>query len=312
MSIQKIAMIFPGQGSQSTGMLSGFLQPVVQKTFQEASDILSYDLWALLQHDPAEKLNQTEITQPALLTASVALWRLWCERGGAVPLVLAGHSLGEYSALVCSEALSFPDAVKLVAMRGKLMQEAVPQGTGAMAAIIGLTPAEIDTLCQNAAQGEVVSAANINAPGQIVIAGHSGAVLRVMAAAGEAGARMVKKLDVSVSSHCALMKDASEKLNQLLKDIDLKLPHIPVIHNADVKIHHDIDAIKKALSCQLYSPVRWVESIQKITAAYAIDKMIECGPGKILSGLNKRIGSIQTVSLSDPLLFEEALKICST
>jgi [acyl-carrier-protein] S-malonyltransferase len=316
---KKIAFLFPGQGSQSVGMLSGFsTESIIQQTFQEASEILSYDLWVLIQHDPEGKLNQTEITQPALLTASVALWRLWRERDGMMPLVLAGHSLGEYSALVCSEALSFREAVKLVAMRGKFMQEAVPQGLGAMAAVIGLSPEQIDNICQHAAQGEIVSAANLNAPGQIVIAGNNSAVERAMEMAKESDARLVKKLEVSVPSHCALMMSASEKLNIILENINIKSPKIPVIHNTDANIHQDISKIKQALSRQLYSPVRWVESIQNILKDHKDDQdhqiglMIECGPGKILAGLNKRIGNIQTLSLSEPLLFEEALKTCST
>lgn len=309
---KKIAMVFPGQGSQSVGMLSGFSNNIIQQTFREASEILSYDLWDVAQNNAENKLNVTEITQPVLLTASVALWRLWLDQNGAMPIVLAGHSLGEYSALVCSEVLSFSDAVRLVSERGKFMQEAVPEGQGAMAAIIGLSIEQLDEICQIASEGEVVSAANINSPGQIVIAGHAGAVMRAMNLSKEKGAKLVKKLDVSVPSHCALMNLAAEKLSLLLDNIDIKIPKIPVIHNATADVKQDIMGIKQALSCQLFSPVRWIESIEKIVKNYPVDIIIECGPGKTLSGLNKRIiDTVQTISLSEPSLFEEALKLCS-
>lgn len=310
---KKIAMVFPGQGSQSMGMLSGYINnSIIEKTFQEASEILSYDLWDIIKNNVDNKLNQTEITQPALLTASVALWRLWLDQNGVKPVVMAGHSLGEYSALVCSEALSFSDAVKLVSQRGKFMQQAVPEGVGAMAAIIGLSLEQLDEICRTASEGEIVSQANINSPGQIVIAGHTGAVDRTMKLSKEAGAKLVKKLDVSVPSHCALMNSASEKLSVLFNNIDIKIPKIAVINNTDAEVQQDSIMIKQALSRQLYTPVRWVESVEKIVKNYAVDIIIECGPGKVLSGLNKRIVNIQTLSLSEPTFFEEALKLCLT
>jgi len=309
---KKIAMVFPGQGSQSMGMLSGFSNTIIQETFQEASEILSYDLWDIIQNNINNKLNQTEITQPALLTASIALWRLWLDQNGVRPVVMAGHSLGEYSALVCSEALSFSDAVKLVSQRGKLMQEAVPEDQGTMAAIVGLSLEQLDEICETASEGEIVSTANINSPGQIVIAGHTGAVDRAMSLSKEKGAKLVKKLDVSVPSHCALMNTASEKLSVLLNNSDIKIPKIAVIHNADTDIRKDVAGIRQVLSRQLFSPVRWVESIEKIVKNYAVEIIIECGPGKVLSGLNKRIVNIQTLSLSEPVLFEEALISCLT
>ncbi len=310
---KKIAMVFPGQGSQSMGMLSGFLNEIIQKTFQEASEILAYDLWDIVKNNVSNKLNLTEITQPALLTASIALWRLWLDQGGILPIVLAGHSLGEYTALVCSQALSFSDAVKLVSQRGKYMQEAVPEGQGAMAAIIGLSIQQLNEICQTASEGEIVSPANINSPGQIVIAGHAGAVERAMALSQQTeGVRLVKKLDVSVPSHCALMNSAAERLSILLNNIDVHIPKIAVINNADGDVQEDTVSIKQALSRQLFSPVRWVESVEKIVKNYAVDTIIECGPGKVLAGLNKRIVNIQTLSLSEPALFEEALKSCST
>lgn len=300
---QRIAMVFPGQGSQSVGMLQTLAQKfaLIEKTFSEASSVLNYDLWDIVQNGPAEKLNQTAITQPALLAASVALWRLWNELNHAKPVVFAGHSLGEYSALVCANALAFEDAVNLVSLRGQYMQEAVPLGVGSMAAIIGLAEETLISICKNDAQNEIVSCANFNSPGQIVIAGNVAAVERVMANAKAAGAKLVKKLDVSVPSHCLLMKPAAEKLAQQLDKITLHKPEIPVIHNADVISHENSADIKLALKKQLVSPVRWVETVNKITHDYAIEKIVECGPGKVLIGLNKRITDIPTASVEEQL-----------
>ncbi|MDX2164399.1 MAG: ACP S-malonyltransferase [Gammaproteobacteria bacterium] len=303
--MQKIAMVFPGQGSQSVGMLNAFETlphfSLMQELFAQASDILSYDLWKLIQEGPLEKLNQTEITQPALLVSSVALWKLWKTKSDVMPIVFAGHSLGEYSALVCSGVLSFEEGVKCVANRGKYMQEAVPEGKGAMAAIIGLTPEKIGEICKTASEGEIVSAANINAPGQIVIAGEAQAVDRAMSAAKTAGAKLIKKLDVSVPSHCALMNGAAEKLKLLMDTMNFQKPYIPVIQNTSASVNNSIEEIKTALCDQLFSPVRWVESIERLSRDFAPEVIIECGPGKVLAGLNKRIMTIPTISIEDAL-----------
>lgn len=303
--MQKIAMVFPGQGSQSVGMLNAFHTlprfSLMQELFAQASDILSYDLWKLIQEGPLEKLNQTEITQPALLVSSVALWKLWKTKSDVMPIVFAGHSLGEYSALVCSGVLSFEEGVKCVANRGKYMQEAVPEGKGAMAAIIGLTPEKIDEICKTVSEGEIVSAANINAPGQIVIAGEAQAVDRAMIAAKMAGAKLIKKLDVSVPSHCALMKGAAEKLKLLMDTMNFQKPDIPVIQNTSASVNNNIEEIKAALCDQLFSPVRWVESIERLSRDFGPEVIIECGPGKVLAGLNKRIMTTPTISIEDAL-----------
>lgn len=301
---QHFAMVFPGQGSQSVGMLQNAAQKfaLIEKTFSEASHILNYDLWDIVKNGPAEKLNQTEITQPALLVASIALWRLWNELGNVKPSVLAGHSLGEYSALVCANVINFADAVNLVSLRGRYMQEAVPHGVGAMAAIIGLAEADLTLLCEDESKNnETVSCANFNSPGQIVIAGNSAAVERVMVNAKAAGAKLVKKLDVSVPSHCLLMKPAAEKLAQQLDKITFNKPTIPVIHNADVLVHDESEAIKSALKKQLVSPVCWVETVNKIAQHYHAQKIIECGPGKVLAGLNKRITDIPTINVEEQI-----------
>ena len=303
--MQQLAIVFPGQGSQSVGMLNAYHTlprfSLMQELFSQASDILSYDLWKMIQEGPAEKLNQTEITQPALLVSSVALWTLWKTQSDITPAVFAGHSLGEYSALVCSGVLSFEEGVKCVANRGKYMQEAVPEGKGAMAAIIGLTPEKIDEICHSVSQGEIVSAANINAPGQIVIAGETKAVDRAMVAAKEAGAKLIKKLDVSVPSHCALMKSAADKLKILMDNMKFNIPQIPVIQNTSASSTNNIVEIKTALFQQLSSPVRWVESIEALSRDFAPEVIIECGPGKVLAGLNKRIMTIPTISIEDAL-----------
>ncbi len=297
---EKLAFVFPGQGSQAVAMLSDFAeQEIVQQTFTEASEALGYDLWQLVAQGPAEKLNQTNFTQPALLTASVALWRLWNSVSDIKPDVVAGHSLGEYSALVCAEVLSLADAVKLVEKRGELMQACVPERVGAMAAVIGLADDVIINACEQAQENEVVSAVNFNSPGQVVIAGHKAAVERAGELCKEAGAKRVLPLPVSVPSHCALMKDAAEKLALELDHITLKPAKIDVVNNVDVAVESDPEAIKKALVRQLYSPVRWSETVVEL-AKGGVNVAVEVGPGKVLQGLLKRIDkSINCVSLND-------------
>ncbi len=285
-----LAFVFPGQGSQSMGMLDALANEFtdVEKTFRAASEVLGYDLWDIVQNGPAEKLNSTDITQPAMLAAGVAVWRVWQARGGTQPAVLAGHSLGEYSALVCGGSLAFEDAIKLVAERGRLMQQAVPAGTGAMAAVLGLDDDVVRAVCTEAAAGEVVEAVNFNSPGQVVVAGHKTAVERVVELAKAKGAKRALLLPVSVPSHCALMQPAAEKLATVLEGVAIQPPQIPVINNVDVAMPTDPAAIRSALVRQLHSPVRWVETVQKM-AADGVDRLIECGPGKVLVGLNKRI-----------------------
>lgn len=288
--MSKTAFIFPGQGSQSVGMLADVAEqfPIIEETFAEASDALDYDLWALVQKDEEGKLSQTEYTQPALLTASIALWRLWEQQGNATPDYLAGHSLGEYSALVAAGVLALKDAVKLVEARGQFMQQAVPAGTGKMAAIIGLDDDAIRNACIESAQDEVVEAVNYNSPGQVVIAGSSAAVERAMEACKEAGAKRALPLPVSVPSHCALMKPAAEKLSEMLATIEFAEPSIAVINNVDVAVEVSGEKIKDALVRQLHSPVRWTETVQKL-ATDGVEQLHECGPGNVLSGLAKRI-----------------------
>ncbi|MGF1690627.1 ACP S-malonyltransferase [Photobacterium kagoshimensis] len=288
--MSKFAIVFPGQGSQAVGMLAELAEKfsVVTDTFAEASEVLGYDLWALVQNGPAEDLNQTHRTQPALLTASVAIWRVWQQEGGEQPTVVAGHSLGEYSALVCAGVIDFKDAVKLVELRGQLMQEAVPAGIGAMSAIIGLDNDAIAKACEEAAQGQVVSPVNFNSPGQVVIAGNKEAVERANVLCKEAGAKRALPLPVSVPSHCELMKPAADKLAVALENVEFKAPAIPVINNADVATETDPAAIKLALVKQLYGPVRWTESVERM-AEDGIEQLLEMGPGKVLTGLTKRI-----------------------
>lgn len=286
----QLAFVFPGQGSQTVGMLADLAAayPAVEETFREASDVLGYDLWQLVSQGPTEELNKTWQTQPALLAASVAIYRVWQQQGGQQPALMAGHSLGEYSALVCAGVLNFADAIKLVELRGKLMQEAVPEGTGAMQAIIGLDDAAIAKACEESAQGEVVSPVNFNSPGQVVIAGNKEAVERAGAACKAAGAKRALPLPVSVPSHCALMKPAADKLALTLETITFNAPAVPVINNVDVKAETDAHAIRHALIRQLYSPVRWTESVEAM-AAQGVTQLIEMGPGKVLTGLTKRI-----------------------
>ena len=301
--MKKFAMVFPGQGSQTVGMLAELAgdYPIVQETFKQASEVLGYDLWQLVQEGPAEELNKTWQTQPALLTASVAVYRVWQQKYPALkPEVMAGHSLGEYSALVCAGVLDFQDAVKLVELRGKLMQQAVPEGAGAMYAIIGLDNDSIIKACQNAEQGEVVSAVNFNSPGQVVIAGAKAAVERAAVLCKEAGAKRALPLAVSVPSHCALMKPAADQLAVSLESIAVKSPAVAVINNVDVKTENDAQAIRHALVRQLYSPVRWTETVEKM-ATNGIEVLVEIGPNKVLNGLTKRIAdNLQAVSVNDP------------
>ena len=300
--MKKFAMVFPGQGSQTVGMLAELASdyPIVQETFKQASEVLGYDLWQLVQEGPAEELNKTWQTQPALLTASVAVYRVWQQKYPALkPEVMAGHSLGEYSALVCAGVLDFQDAVKLVELRGKLMQQAVPEGTGAMYAIIGLDNDAIINACKQAEQGEVVSAVNFNSPGQVVIAGAKAAVERAAALCKEAGAKRALPLAVSVPSHCALMKPAADQLSVSLESITLKEAGVSVLNNVDVKNEIEADAIRNALVRQLYSPVRWTETVEKM-AQNGVEVLVEVGPGKVLNGLTKRIvDSLQAVSVND-------------
>lgn len=284
-----LAFVFPGQGSQSLGMLAelGAQHAVVRDTFAEASAALGYDLWALVQEGPEERLNQTDKTQPAILTASIALWRLWQAEGGVQPAYVAGHSLGEYSALVAAGSLAFADAVKLVERRGQLMQEAVPAGTGGMAAILGLEDADVLAACAEAAQGEVVSAVNFNAPGQVVIAGAAKAVERAIEACKARGAKRAVALPVSVPSHCALMRPAAERFAEAVEAVQWQMPQIALVQNVTAQVPADLEALKRDLLAQLYSPVRWVESVQ-LLAEKGVTDLVECGPGKVLVGLNKR------------------------
>ncbi|HHL2562040.1 TPA: ACP S-malonyltransferase [Yersinia enterocolitica] len=288
--MSKFAMVFPGQGSQSLGMLADLAAqfPIVEETFSEASAVLGYDLWQLVQQGPAEELNKTWQTQPALLTASVAIWRVWQHQGGKLPTMMAGHSLGEYSALVCAGVLDFKPAVRLVELRGKLMQEAVPEGTGAMYAIIGLDNESIAKACEESALGQVVSPVNFNSPGQVVIAGNKEAVERAGAACKALGAKRALPLPVSVPSHCALMKPAADKLAIALEEIEFQAPLFPVVNNVDVKTEVSPAAIRSALVRQLYNPVRWTESVE-FMAAEGVELLLEVGPGKVLTGLTKRI-----------------------
>lgn len=303
------AAVFPGQGSQSIGMLASFLPDYheIKQVFAEASDILDYGLWELIQTGPDERLNATERTQPALLAAGVALWRLWQASNGPKPACMAGHSLGEYTALVCSGAMDFKAAVKLVEFRGQVMQQAAPPGVGAMAAILGLDDDAVRLACTEAAQGQVVEAVNFNSPGQVVIAGEKPAVERAMASCSAKGAKRAVLLPVSVPSHCALMRPAADKLAARLADLLLKPPQIPVIHNVDVAAHADVAAIRQALKEQLYSPVRWAETVQ-LLASRGITKLVEFGPGRVLSGLTKRINkSVEAYPVYDPQTLQAAL-----
>jgi [acyl-carrier-protein] S-malonyltransferase len=281
--------------------------PVVKQTFAEASQALGKDLWQLVEQGPEEKLNQTEITQPVMLAAGVATWRAWLAANGPRPQCMAGHSLGEYSALVCAEALGFAEAMKLVADRGRFMQQAVPAGQGAMAAILGLDDDAVRKLCEQAAQGEVLEAVNFNSPGQVVIAGAAAAVNRAVEQSKAAGAKRAILLPVSVPSHCRLMHPAAQQMAGRLQQAEIRRPQIPVIHNTHVQAESDPQAIRNALVRQIESPVRWVETIQKM-AADGVTRIVECGPGKVLAGLNKRIvKTIETYPVFDPTTLRETL-----
>lgn len=303
-----IAVVFPGQGSQSVGMLAELAEsyPVVLDTFSEASEVLGFDLWELVQAGPVEELNNTENTQPAMLAAGVAVWRVWQTVGGDEPAYMAGHSLGEYTALVCSGALAFTDAIALVAERGRQMQAAVPAGTGAMAAVLGLDDEMVREVCQSAEAGQVVEAVNFNSPGQVVIAGHTEAVERAVTLAKEAGAKRAIVLPVSVPSHCQLMKPAADAMNQKLAEVSFGKPSVPVIHNVDVSEHSSAEEIRQALVEQIYQPVRWVETVQKLADA-GVDQLVELGPGKVLAGLAKRIDKrVAGVCVQDSASLEKA------
>src|SRR5471030_730125 len=309
MKMTKIAVVFPGQGSQALGMLADLAAtyPIVEETFAEASSALGYDLWQLVQQGPAEELNKTWQTQPALLAASVAIWRVWQQQKGTQPVLMAGHSLGEYSALVCAGVLDFKQAISLVELRGKLMQEAVPEGTGAMSAIIGLDNAAIAKACAEAAQGQVVSPVNFNSPGQVVITGHKEAVERAGAACKAAGAKRALPLPVSVPSHCALMEPAAKKLAVALLDVRFSTPEVPVVNNVDVKVETSPQAIRSALVRQLYNPVRWTESVE-FMAAQGVEHLVEVGPGKVLTGLTKRIvDTLTAAAVNDSVSLSAAI-----
>jgi [acyl-carrier-protein] S-malonyltransferase len=305
--------VFPGQGSQSVGMLAPLAAAdggaVIRTTFDEASTVLGYDLWRLVQEGPEDQLSSTERQQPAMLTAGVATWRLWCERGGALPSVVSGHSLGEFTALVCAGALEFRVAVDLVRFRGQAMQEAVPLGTGAVAAILGLEEAGLEEACREAAQGEVVALANFNAPGQIVIAGHTAAVQRAIEGAKARGAKRAVLLPVSVPSHTSLMRGAADRLAGKLRSVEIRKPQIPYISAVDALPHTEPADIHELLVKQLSSPVRWVDTARAV-AATGIAQLVECGPGKVLTGLNRRIEKrpgLELLALEDPASVEAAL-----
>lgn len=308
-----IAGVFPGQGSQSLGMLAELASRFVdvQATFAEASDVLGKDLWQLAQEGPEAALNSTENTQPLMLAAGVAVWQVWLKEGGCMPVALAGHSLGEYSALVAAGVLPFAQAVALVAERARLMQGAVAEGTGAMAAILGLEDAQIIAACEQAAEGQVVEAVNFNSPAQVVIAGDAAAVDRAIAVATTLGAKKAVKLSVSVPSHCLLMQPAAEQLAIHLQNVTFSAPQIPVLHNVDATIRTTPEQICTALEQQLYRPVRWVDTIQQLKTQYAVNAIVEFGPGRVLAGLNKRIDRrMPAVCVYDSATLEEALKLC--
>jgi len=309
-SEHSFAVIFPGQGSQSVGMLAELAQAeaVVAQTFAEASSVLDYDLWKLVASGPEATLNETDKTQPAMLAAGVAVWRVWQGRTQLRPAIMAGHSLGEYSALVCAGALTFQDALQMVAERGRLMQAAVPQGEGAMAAILGLANDDVEKVCLQARGDQVVAAVNYNSPGQVVIAGHAAAVERAIEAASRAGARKAVRLPVSVPSHCSLMEPAARKLSQRLATTNIVSPEIPVINNVDVACESDPDRIRDALVRQLSRPVQWVETVCSI-GARGVDRILEFGPGKVLTGLTKRIDrNVTAIAVFDPATIGTALE----
>jgi [acyl-carrier-protein] S-malonyltransferase len=305
--------VFPGQGSQSIGMLAPLLAvdagAVIRTTFDEASTVLGYDLWRLVQEGPEDQLSSTERQQPAMLTAGVATWRLWCGHGGPLPSVVSGHSLGEFTALVCAGSLEFRAAVDLVRFRGQAMQEAVPLGTGAVAAILGLEEASLDEACREAAQGEVVALANFNAPGQIAIAGHTAAVQRAIEGAKTRGAKRAVLLPVSVPSHTILMRGAADRLAGKLRSVEIRKPQIPYISAVDAAPHQEPADLHELLVRQLSSPVRWLDTVRALSAT-GIVQLVECGPGKVLTGLNRRIEKrpgLEFLALEDPASVEAAL-----
>ncbi|QWP76050.1 ACP S-malonyltransferase [Lysobacter sp. K5869] len=309
MSDQRLSFVFPGQGSQSLGMLAELseLHASVRDAFAEASDGAGVDLWALSQGGPEEMLNRTEYTQPALLAAGVAVWRLWQAQGGAQPALLAGHSLGEYTALVAAGALSLRDGAHLVRLRGQLMQDAAPAGVGAMAAVLGAEDALVEEICQAVSGSEVVVPANYNSPGQIVIGGHAAAVDKALTRLAEAGVRKAVKLAVSVPSHTPLMREAANRLAEAMAGLDWRVPSLPVVQNVDAQVHASVEAIREALVRQLYLPVQWTACVQAL-AAHGAQRAAECGPGKVLTGLIKRIDkSIDGRAIGTPAEFEAAL-----
>ncbi|MBQ0724976.1 MAG: ACP S-malonyltransferase [Cycloclasticus sp.] len=305
-----LAFVFPGQGSQTVGMLAdlAITHSEIKDTFDEASEALGRDLWLLAQEGPADKQNQTQNTQPLVLTASVAIWRIWQKQSTLKPAYMAGHSLGEYTALVCADSLSFIDAVKLVEKRACFMQQAVAEGEGSMAAILGLDLSVLMTICAEAAENEVVSAVNFNAPGQIVIAGNTKAVNRAIELAKAQGAKRALALAVSVPSHCALMEPAATNMSAEMSNVSFSTPNTTILHNTDVASHDDVGSIKNALEKQLYTPVRWTETVETLVKR-EVTTIVECGPGKVLSGLNKRIDKTLTLhSLTDLNSFSKALE----
>ena len=309
-----LAFVFPGQGSQSVGMMAelGAAEPVVRETFAQASEVLGYDLWTLCQHGPEADLGSTERTQPAMLAAGVATWRAWIGRGGPRPVAMAGHSLGEYTALVCSGALDFKVAVDLVRYRGQVMQQAVPLGQGAMAAILGLEDADLDAACREAAQGEVVEPVNFNAPGQTVIAGNAAAVARAIEAAKAKGAKRAVLLPVSVPSHSSLMVGAAEKLAARLAQVEVRMPDVPDVYTVDVRRHASPDGIRQSLKEQLYKPVRWADTVRAMIAS-GVDCFVECGPGKVLTSLNRRVErrpDLNMLALEDTASMAATLAAC--
>lgn len=305
-----LAIVFPGQGSQASGMQAALAEahPEIAATYAEASEPLGFDLWELVQHGPAERLNETVVTQPAMLTAGVAAWRVWRKCGGAMPAFMAGHSLGEYTALTCAGAIEFPDAVRLVMRRAELMQAAAPPGTGGMATILGLDDGAVVAACREAAQGEVVSAVNFNCPGQVVIAGQRTAVERATERARAAGAKRVLWLSVSVPAHCELMRPAADELAQALAAAPIRKPAVPVISNVDVQPYATPEQIRDGLRRQLYGPVRWTETVRWLVGQ-GVTAFVEAGPGKVLTGLVRRIdASVQAACIDSPSVLEELLQ----
>lgn len=307
-----LAFVFPGQGSQSVGMLAGLAEtyPEVEATFRVASDVLGCDLWDLVRNGPEERLNSTQFTQPAMLAAGVAAWRVWCANSEVRPGWMAGHSLGEYTALVCADALGFEDGLKLVSERARLMQEAVPPDVGAMAAVLGLNDERVVAVCADAStDSEVVTAANFNAPGQVVIAGDKAAVERAVVRAKAEGAKRAVLLPVSVPSHCPLMRDAADKFKAAIESVPMESPAIGVVHNVDVAMHPAPEVIRAVLLKQLYGSVRWADSIL-FMSQQGVDRFVECGPGRVLAGLNKRIvAGVKTEAIFDPGSLAKTLEL---